>query len=195
MKPTPTTPSKSVRAVRSRILAEVWDRYLLQVPGSDPVSRHRSVEAAQRACARLNHAMSDPDGSYPSGRPPYVVYARLPDRHEFVELVSWKAGTRPSDDTSPIFSATYFASREEAVCWGACLAVQRKWMRKKVGKFDPVVAIVYPSSQPVTHRWHYLTARAVPLVLHPAQDAHSRTPGGPQGLPSPSPRVNSPEVR
>lgn len=72
----------------SRIVAEVWDRYLLQVPQSDPVSRHRTVAAAHIACARANHLLSNPDGSYPThdGQPPCVVYAvRTHDRRVEVE--------------------------------------------------------------------------------------------------------------
>lgn len=77
-----------------RIVAEVWDRYLLQVPHSDPVSRHRTMATAHLACARANYLLSNPDGSYPTpdGKPPCVVYAiRTHDR--LVEV------TCPSDPT------------------------------------------------------------------------------------------------
>ena len=75
----------------SRVVAEVWDRYLLPIPGSDPVSRHRTLAAAHLACARANYFLADPDGRYstPDGQPPCVVYeVRTHDRRVEVEVPS-----------------------------------------------------------------------------------------------------------
>ena len=71
------------KVVTSRIIAEVWDRSLAGIPGSEPVSRHRTLAAAHIACVRANYLLSDPDGAYPTpdGKPPCVVYAiRTHDR-------------------------------------------------------------------------------------------------------------------
>jgi hypothetical protein len=114
------------KVVTSRIIAEVWDRSLVGIPGSEPVSRHRTIAAAERACARQNWAVQFPCGGYPrhcGGAPPYVVYARLPDRREFVELVSWKIGIRAAGDKDWSFPDHRFSTHNEAEHFALDLAL------------------------------------------------------------------------
>jgi hypothetical protein len=142
------TPAK--KSTRSNIVAEVWSRAVLAArlesgTNPEPVSRHRSVEAAQRQAHYYNlHSGAD-----------YVVYARVPDSPTFVELVSWKAGIKTRDESSTwIYNARRFADRLEAA--DAASDIRSRWT-------SVTGTVVAPSPEPANYRWDDDLWKAVPL--------------------------------
>lgn len=164
------------KSTRSNIMAEVWSRAALATrlesgANPEPVSRHRSVEAAQNAAGyrnmqalvnvsgRVTRSATDrgirsSDAEKETASNDYVVYARVPDSPTFIELVSWKGGIKTTGDPTWVYNGQRFAGRLEAAA--AVSDVRSRW----VAVNETVVA---PSSEPVNYRWDDDHDRAVPI--------------------------------
>lgn len=145
------------KATRINIVAEVWDRNGLASAleagtNPEPITRHRSVEAAQRMAQYFQRR---PLNLHAGAT--YVVYARVPgSSHTFVELVSWKAGVKTTGDPAWVYNGQRFAGRLEAAA--AASDIRSRWLAVT----DTVVA---PSNEPVNYRWDDDLFKAVPLEV------------------------------